>query len=230
MVARAPSCCCCWHVHVRWCPDKSNFFIHKNNNSMTSSSIQIQDRLDSWHPFDPSAFDGSQLRYPPSHIERFPLGSPAALLHARVSSTVRSAFVDLVQDNKVKRYWDCGERDDWFERELMSEVLPCYLEAMDEAERGVNKEADVDYRTPGCARLEFGSSRFHIDLRDMVDAMISTAEFFTPEMPEHDDFAPRDYYHFKKSADRRALVALRERHLAALRALRTECLMPPLKL
>ena len=189
----------------------------------------IQDRLDSWHPFDPSAFDGSQLRYPPSHIKRFPLGSPAALLHARVSSTVRSAFADLVQNRKVKRYWECGERDDWFERDLMSEVLPCYLEAMDEAERGLLLYED---EAPG-ARLEFGSSSgglFHIDLRDMVDAMISTAEFFTPEMHEHDDFAPRPYYYFKKSADRRALVALRERHLSALRALRAECLMPPLKL
>ena len=56
----------------------------------------------------------------------------------------------------------------------------------------------------------------------MLDAMISIAEFFTPELPELDDEDPHDYYHFEQRADRIYLGGLREKHLTALRALKEE--------
>lgn len=188
-------------------------------------AMRIEDRFERWHPFDPNLFDGTQLRYPPSHIERFPLGSEASRMHARMSSLVRGVFNDLVASRKVARYWECGDRDDWFQRDLMSEILPAYLQSIDEAERGVNQAQDVDYRT-GSRRLGFGESRFHIDIPDIVQSALTVAEAFTPELPERDDWSTKKKYFFRKSADRRALVALREKHLVALRAFRDEVLTP----
>ena len=166
---------------------------------------RIEDRHESWHAFDPNLFDGSQLRYPSSHIERLPVGSPAALLHLRVESAVRNAYKDLVADKKVKRYWETGDRDDWYERDLMSEILPAYIEAMDEKKDATNNNG------------------FIIDIPDMLEAMITTTEFFTPEEPEReDDFKHKGHYFFKHLSERNALAFLRDKHLAVLRAIQAE--------
>ena len=104
--------------------------------------MKIKDRHDSWHDFNPSAFDGSQLLYPTSHIKRLPVGSPAALLHLRVMSCVREAFNDLVMAKAVREYWNTGERDDWFDRALMSEILPSYFEAIEKEAEAEAKKND----------------------------------------------------------------------------------------
>ena len=175
--------------------------------------LRIEDRFETWHDFDPNLHDGSQLRYPSSHIDSLPVGSKAALLHFRVASAVKEAYNALVTDKKkIKGYWETGDRDDWHERELMSEILPTYLESMEERDdRG-----------------------FIVDIPDMLEAMISTAEFFTPEAhePNDDDDASDDddddeenknkkkvRYFFELRSERKALVALREKHLAVLRAI-----------
>ena len=40
--------------------------------------MQIEDSYERWHPFDPAAFDGTQLIYPGAHADRFPPDSRAA--------------------------------------------------------------------------------------------------------------------------------------------------------
>ena len=190
------------------------------------AATQIEDRFENWHPFDPNAFDGTQLRYPASHVERFPVGSPAARFHRRVSKEIEEAYADLVSDHL--RYWESDDRDAWFNRILMSEILPGYIQALDEAERRVNQDQDVDYQN-NAPRLRFGKHRFHIDIPDMIESMIAVAEFFTPEIPDDevdcsdDDEEEKCPYFFEEEDDRNRLCQLRNEHLRALDALHKEC-------
>ena len=183
------------------------------------------------YPFDPTVFDGSQVWYPAYHIACLPADSPAADLHRAVTQGVRAAYNDLVQrDTAVKRYWETGDRDDWFERDLMSEVLPTYLETVDGAELG-RLPSSSPVVVEASSKKKVTIIAFDdgiIDLPDMVRSMITVAEAFTPEIKDQD--YERERFFFKKSADRRTLVALREAHLVTLRALRQrviEAMMMP---
>ena len=151
---------------------------------------KIQDRFQMWHSFDPTK---ETLRYPASHT--WPEGSKAALLHFCVENLVTRAFNDIVTENN--EYWCTGERDAWFNRVLMSEVLPGYLVALG------------------------GGDGFIIDIIDIIESMIEVAEYFSPEFPEDDDEdEDEEAYFFQCPQQRERLTALRDRHLAALRKLR----------
>lgn len=183
--------------------------------------MQIQDRHERWHPFDPVAFDGTQLIYPGAHADRFPPGSRAAALHARLAALLRTVHADLCSGRRVSRYWETGDRDSWEGRILMSEVLPGYIELLDAESHERDKEEDVDYRA-GAPRLRWGACRMHVDVRDALDALLEVATYFAPESPERDDEAPRRRYHFKKIAERRRLARLRDRHIGTINRLREE--------
>ena len=117
---------------------------------------------------------------------------------------MRNAYKDLVvtdKNKKVKGYWETGDRESWDDRILMSEILPAYIEALDE---------------------EDGNNGFIIDLPDMLESMISIAEFFTPEEPERDDFSTTKHYFFNQRSERKALTALRAKHLAVLYAIQAD--------
>ena len=186
----------------------------------------IENRMEDRYPFDPTVFDGSQVWYPAYHIACLPADSPAADLHRAVTQGVRAAYKALVQrDAAVKRYWETGDRDDWFERDLMSEVLPTYLETVDNAELG-RLPSVVDAQEATKVTIIAYDDGI-IDLPDMVRSMITVAEAFTPEIKDQD--YERERFFFKKSADRRALVALREAHLVTLRALRERVMQAMMK-
>ena len=181
--------------------------------------MQIEDRYERWHPFDPAAFDGTQLIYPGAHADRFPPDSRAAALHAAFAALLRRAYTDLVASSRVRRYWDTGDRDGWEGRILAAEVLPGYLELLDPESHEQNKEEDTDYRA-GAPRLRWAACRMHVDIPDALDALREVAAGFTPELPESDDRARRRRYHFRTRAERRRLARLRDRHLEAIDALR----------
>ena len=170
---------------------------------------RIQDRSDAWHAFDPSRFDGSQLRYPVHHIARMPPASPAAKLHQRMYTLVRYAYRALFARKGVRQYWETADRADWFDRGLATEVLPSYFEAI----------AKGDTTITETKRFAFGDYQV-VDAGDLVCAMISIAENFTPEIK--DELATRRRFYFKDAHLRRALVVRRELYLTALRKLRAK--------
>ena len=178
-------------------------------NAAPAALCRIQDRSDAWHAFDPSRFDGSQLRYPVHHIARMPPASPAAKLHQRMYTLVRYAYRALFARKGVRQYWETADRADWFDRGLATEVLPSYFEAIDKA--AVITDTQRMYA--------FGDYQV-VDAGDLVCAMISIAENFTPEIK--DELATRRRFYFKDARLRRALVVRRELYLTALRKLRAK--------
>ena len=179
-------------------------------NAAPAALCRIQDRSDAWHAFDPSRFDGSQLRYPVHHIARMPPASPAAKLHQRMYTLVRYAYRALFARKGVRQYWETADRADWFDRGLATEVLPSYFEAIERVAKGDITETK---------RFAFGDYQV-VDAGDLVCAMISIAENFTPEIK--DELATRRRFYFKDAHLRRALVVRRELYLKALRKLRAK--------
>ena len=179
-------------------------------NAAPAMLCRIQDRSDYWRPFDLSRFDGSQLRYPVHHIARMPPASPAAKLHQRMYTLVRYAYRALFARKGVRNYWETADRADWFDRGLATEVLPSYFEAIAKGDTITITETK---------RFAFGDYQV-VDAGDLVCAMISIAENFTPEIK--DELATRRRFYFKDAHLRRALVVRRELYLKALRKLRAK--------